>query len=54
MNHEVKYVCPHCECRYLLGVNGTVDGCDECLGIIRNQMDGTIIDEDELTEMEKA
>jgi len=54
MNSPI-YVCPHCEKRYTLGVNGTVEGCDDCMNVIRNQVDNTIIEEeDELTEMEKA
>lgn len=64
MNKSDKHVCPHCEGKYILGVNGTINGCDECLGIIRNLIDNTIIDEglnwladfdaDSLTDMEKA
>lgn len=54
MNNDI-YVCPHCEHKYILGKNGTVDGCDECLSIVRNPLDNTIIDdEDTLTDMEKA
>jgi hypothetical protein len=34
-----------CACgkHYILGVNGTVDGCDDCQDITRN-LDGTIIE----------
>lgn len=55
--------CPFCGRAYELGKTGTVDGCDECLGVVRNPIDHTIIeddyaylfaDEDELTEPEKA
>lgn len=27
--------CPHCLKEYTMGINGTVDGCDECEGIVR-------------------
>lgn len=37
-------ICPHCEEKYTLGQNGTIDGCDECLRVIRNAIDNTIID----------
>lgn len=55
-------MCSHCQMPYALGVNGTVEGCDECMSVIRNALDGTIIStmydavetEDELTDMEKA
>lgn len=39
----VIYVCPYCEHKYKLGFDGTVDGCDECLGIVRNALDHSII-----------
>jgi hypothetical protein len=42
--------CSHCLKPYVLGETGTVEGCDVCLNIVRNQMDGTIIS----TDMEKA
>lgn len=50
-----KIVCPHCEHKYTLGVNGTVDGCDECMHVIRNAVDNTIIDlaDEALIEMEQ-
>ncbi len=56
MNKPIIYVCPHCERRYTLGVNGTVEGCDECMQVVRSQLDNTIIEdyEDTLTDMEKA
>lgn len=44
-NKSVTYICPHCQMRYTLGVNGTVDGCDECKSIIRNALDGSIVTE---------
>ncbi len=53
MKPQVICVCPHCEKNYILGVTGTVNGCDVCLQIIRN-IDGTVIDTDDLTDMEKA
>lgn len=53
-NNTTVYICPHCECPYALGVNGTIDGCDDCLKIVRNNLDGTVIDEDPMTDMEKA
>lgn len=37
-------VCPYCEHKYTLGVNGTVDGCDPCMKVIRNAVSNTIID----------
>lgn len=37
-------VCPHCEHKYTLGVDGTVDGCDACMNVIRNAVSNTIID----------
>jgi hypothetical protein len=46
-----KYVrCSYCGQWYTLGVDGTVDGCDTCMEIIRNQLDGTIIEDYELDE----
>lgn len=55
MTPQLVYVCPHCERKYILGKTGTVDGCDDCLEIMRNELDGTIIeDTDTLTDMEKA
>jgi hypothetical protein len=36
-------VCPHCQHKYTLGVNGTIDGCDACESVIRNTIDNTII-----------
>lgn len=54
MSNATTYICPHCEHKYILGVTGTVEGCDECLSIVRNT-DGTVVDdEDMLTDMEKA
>ena len=51
---NVIVVCKYCEKKYALGMNGTVDGCDVCLEIIRN-LDGQVIDEeDSLTDMEKS
>ena len=60
-SQSTQETCPLCERTYVLGVNGTMDGCDECLGIWRN-LDGTVNevtgyffdDEDQLTDMEKA
>ena len=37
-------ICLYCEGKYKLGFDGTVDGCDACLGIVRNPVDGSIID----------
>jgi hypothetical protein len=66
MSAPVVFICPHCGQRYTLGKNGTVEGCDECEGIIRNHLDNSIIfdpetgviypddEEDTLTDMEKA
>jgi hypothetical protein len=34
-------ICPSCLEEYQLGINGTVNGCDRCEGIVRNA-DGTI------------
>jgi len=36
-------ICPHCLCEYILGIYGTVNGCDTCEGIVRNPIDGSII-----------
>jgi protein-arginine kinase activator protein McsA len=49
-------VCQHCESNYIIGITGTVMGCDQCLKVTRNPIDHTIIDDDEdtLTDMEKA
>jgi len=38
--------CPHCLSEYILGMFGTVNGCDACEGIVRNPRDGTIINMD--------
>jgi hypothetical protein len=59
---EVTKRCPHCRKVYTIGLDGTIDGCDECEGIARNPKDGTIIngelsalfEDDELTDMEKS
>lgn len=48
------YICPHCESPYALGENGTIEGCDVCLKIIRNPIDHTIIEEDTLTSPENS
>lgn len=37
--------CPICHSTYTMGVTGTKDGCDECLGIVRNPIDNTIIED---------
>jgi hypothetical protein len=37
-------VCQHCDSQYEVGRNGTVLGCDECLGTERNPVDGTVIE----------
>jgi hypothetical protein len=46
-------ICPFCWRDYFLGLNGTVDGCDHCLNVIRNSvpLGHTIIEE---VEAEKA
>jgi predicted nucleic acid-binding Zn-ribbon protein len=63
MNDKIIVICQHCGERYELGKLGTVMGCDQCLGISRNPIDGTVLDEtfgfseadtDELTDMEKS
>jgi hypothetical protein len=36
-------VCQYCEHQYTLGITGTVEGCDQCLGIERNPRDHSII-----------
>ena len=35
--------CPHCLCEYIIGLYGTINGCDACEGIIRNPRDGSIV-----------
>lgn len=40
---SVVYVCRYCNIAYTLGVNGTVNGCDECTGTIRNLPGGYVI-----------
>ena len=45
-----RLTCPHCQQPYVLGLTGTVDGCDNCLEITRNPIDHTIIDEIDLPE----
>jgi hypothetical protein len=45
-------VCPFCWQDYFLGLNGTVDGCDPCLTVIRNPVDHTIIEEGESVVVE--
>lgn len=37
--------CPYCRRVYILGLDGTVDGCDQCEGVVRNPLDHTIIKE---------
>lgn len=39
-----KSICPGCGRLYILGITGTVDGCDKCQRIIRNPIDHSIID----------
>ena len=53
--------CPTCLSQYILGITGTVNGCDCCWGIVRNPVDHTIITddlndelEDEMTDAEKS
>lgn len=29
--------CPYCLGEYSLGIDGTVDGCDRCMGIVRDR-----------------
>lgn len=41
-NNNIR-TCPHCMEEYTLGIDGTVNGCDECEGIVRNPVDNTII-----------
>lgn len=41
MKNQVK--CPYCGKDYLLGRNGTVHGCDECLKVIRDK-DGIVLE----------
>lgn len=53
MNNKVIVVCPHCEKKYTLGKDGTVEGCDVCLKIIRN-LDGTVIEDSPLVEVEQS
>lgn len=45
--------CPKCRRNYQVGVNGTVEGCDECTGTERDFF-GQIIYVDALTDMESA
>ena len=61
--HPQAATCTHCGHEYLLGITGTIEGCDACLGIWRN-LDGMIIEQrfhfaeevdvDALTDMEKS
>lgn len=58
---SVQMICPTCKRKYILGIDGTVNGCDECWGIVRNPIDHTIVNdeindelEDQLTDMEKS
>ena len=37
-------VCQHCDHNYIIGISGTVEGCDKCMHITRNAIDHTIID----------
>ncbi len=39
-----RQTCPQCERVYTLGVNGTIDGCDECTDTHR-ALNGYAIDE---------
>lgn len=34
--------CPYCSNEYVIGRTGVVDGCDQCIGIIRNK-EGMIV-----------
>jgi hypothetical protein len=34
--------CPYCSTTYIIGRDGVVDGCDRCVGIVRNA-DGMIV-----------
>lgn len=36
--------CPKCHETYTLGVDGTVEGCDQCLGVTR-ALNGYVIEE---------
>ena len=37
------HTCPHCKKTYRIGWTGTVDGCDQCLGIVRDE-DGYVFE----------
>jgi hypothetical protein len=59
--NKKQTICPHCLKPYTLGVDGVVDGCDDCMAIVRNPVDHTVVEEDysevfedTLTDMEKA
>ena len=62
-DYQITVRCPHCKQVYTLGVDGVENGCDVCLGIVRNPLDGTVVEmdfslvfeDDELTDiMEKS
>lgn len=36
--------CPHCHETYIIGRTGVVEGCDECLGIVRDRA-GMIVEQ---------
>lgn len=52
MTQKIRTSCPHCGKPYTLGVDGVVDGCDECMAIVRNPLDHTVVEEDFSTMFE--
>lgn len=47
----VMRTCPHCFKEYILGVDGITNGCDQCEGIVRNPLDGSIINDNFTAEI---
>jgi hypothetical protein len=37
MSKKVIATCPHCGRKFQMGYTGTVDGCDSCTGVERDQ-----------------
>lgn len=54
MNIPVIMTCLYCEGKYKLGFDGTVDGCDACLDIERNPVNGSIIIQPEKIDLLKV
>ena len=50
----VVVTCPKCKKNYILGVNGVVNGCDECTGTKRNLPGGYVLIQNALDKLNET